>query len=315
MKRREFISRSAALGILAALPACTVSKPSADSDSAERPTASSDTSHAVVNPLTPPAHGPIPVAFVISDGTVMIDFAGPWQVFKDVMVSSRGRDMEDQMPFRLYTAAETMTPVGLSGGVKLQPEYTFANAPLPKIVVIPAQNGRSKAMLDWIRSTTKATDVTMSVCTGAFVLASTGLLSGKAATTHHNEYRDLAMKFPDIEVKRGVRFVEQGNLATSGGLSSGIDLALRVVERYFGRKVAADTAYNLEYQGQGWMDPNSNAVYLKAAISTEEHPLCPICSMEVDRSTSPKSIYKGKTYYFCSPDHKSTFDAAPEKWI
>jgi len=141
------------------------------------------------------------------------------------------------------------------------------------------------------------------------------LLSGKAATTHHSAYKEFAMQFPDIEVKRGARFVEAGNLATSGGLSSGVDLALHVVERYFGRKVAAATAYNMEYQGQGWMNAASNEIYAVAPVSTDEHPLCPVCSMEVDRTVARKSIYKGKTYYFCSSGHKATFDAAPEKWI
>ena len=94
--------------------------------------------------------------------------------------------------------------------------------------------------------------------------------------------------------------METGNLATSGGLTSGIDLALRVVERYFGRKVAADTAYMLEYQGTGWTDPASNAIYLQAAVSTDKHPLCPVCNMEVDPKTTLKSVYKGKTHLFCS---------------
>ena len=95
----------------------------------------------------------------------------------------------------------------------------------------------------------------MSVCAGAFVLASTGLLAGKPATTHHSSYKSLAIQFPDIRVQPGARFVEFGNIATAGGLTSGIDLALHVVERYFGRKVAEDTAYLLEYQGTGWTDP------------------------------------------------------------
>ena len=73
------------------------------------------------------------------------------------------------------------------------------------------------------------------------------------------------MQFPDIHLKRGARFVEDGNLATAGGLSSGIDLALRVVERYFGREVAQKTAYDMEYQGQGWMNPDSNQTYAAAA--------------------------------------------------
>ena len=170
-------------------------------------------------------------------------------------------------------------------------------------------------MLNWIRKVSKTTDVTMSVCTGAFVLASTGLLAGKPATTHHSAYKSLAVQYPDITVKRGARFVESGNIATAGGLTSGIDLALRVVERYFGRKAAEDTAYQLEYQGTGWTDPASNATYLQAATGSDEHPLCPVCGMEVDPKTAPKSVYKGKTYYFCSQDHKAQFDAAPEKWL
>jgi YHS domain-containing protein len=169
-------------------------------------------------------------------------------------------------------------------------------------------------MLNWITASSKQADLTMSVCTGAFILAKTGLLNGKTATTHHSAYRQFELAFPEVQVKRGARFVEAGNLASAGGLSSGIDLALRVVERSFGRKAAVDTAFNMEYQGQGWMSPDSNAVYAVAAISTNEHTLCPVCSMEVDRASAPQSTYKGKTYYFCSSDHKATFDAAPDKW-
>jgi YHS domain-containing protein len=123
------------------------------------------------------------------------------------------------------------------------------------------------------------------------------------------------MQFPKIDLKRGARFVENGNLATAGGLSSGIDLALRVVERYYGREVAAKTAYNMEYQGQGWMDANSNQAYAVAPVSTAEHPVCPVCGMDVDLKTSPKSVYKGATYYFCSDDDKKTFDTAPDKFV
>jgi YHS domain-containing protein len=123
------------------------------------------------------------------------------------------------------------------------------------------------------------------------------------------------MEFPDIRVERGLRFVDEGSVATSGGLSSGIDLALHVVERYFGREVAAETAYQMEYQGEGWMKPESNAVYAVERVSTDEHPICPVCGMEADPKTSPKSTYKGKAYYFCSPDHKQQFDASPGKWL
>ena len=260
-----------------------------------------------INSLKPAP--PIPVAFVISEGAVVIDFCGPWEVFRDVMLPSGDH------PFRLYTVSDKTAPITAGGGMKIVPDYTFANAPTPKVIVIPAQSEPSKAMLDWIRQSTKNTDVTMSVCTGAFVLARTGLLDGKSATTFHAAFNTFAMQFPKIELKRGARFVENGNLATAGGLSSGIDLALRVVERYYGRDVAQKTAYNMEYQGQGWMNPDSNQIYAAAPVSTAEHPLCPVCGMDVDVATAPKSVYKGTTYYFCSDDDKKTFDAAPDKFV
>jgi putative intracellular protease/amidase/YHS domain-containing protein len=260
--------------------------------------------------LKPPDKSQIPVAFLISDGAVVIDFCGPWEVFQDVTIPGSA-----EMPFRLYTVAETKKPIRTSGGMQIVPDYTIQNAPPPKVIVIPAQSEPSSAVLEWIRNSSKTTDVTMSVCTGAFVLAKTGLLNGKSATTYHGAFARFAMKFPDIQLKRGARFVENGNLATAGGLSSGIDLALRVVERYYGRDIARKTAYNMEYQGQGWMNPNSNQRYATSPVSTPERPLCAVCGMEVDSKIAPKSVVKDATYYFCSEDDKKTFDAAPEKFI
>jgi putative intracellular protease/amidase/YHS domain-containing protein len=260
--------------------------------------------------LKPPENGQIPVAFLVSDGAVVIDFCGPWEVFQDVMLPGR-----EEMPFRLYTVAETKKPIRTSGGMQIVPDYTIQNAPAPKVIVIPAQSKPNPAVLEWIRNCSKTTDVTMSVCTGAFVLAKTGLLNGKSATTYHGAFGRFAIEFPDIELKRGARFVENGNLATAGGLSSGIDLALRVVERYYGREVARKTAYNMEYQGEGWMNPDSNQTYATSLTSTAEHPLCTVCGMDVDPKNAPKSVFKGIPYYFCSENDKKTFDAAPEKFI
>jgi YHS domain-containing protein len=122
----------------------------------------------------------------------------------------------------------------------------------------------------------------------------------------------LLSSFRIFRLKRGARFVEDGNIASAGGLSSGIDLALRVVERYHGRNVAKNTAYTMEYQGQGWMNPDSNSIDAKVRTSTDEQP---VCDMDVDRSTALSSVYKGKKYYFCMPGHKEQFDAAPEKFV
>jgi putative intracellular protease/amidase/YHS domain-containing protein len=304
MKRRELLKRLTALGFMAANPSLAAVRLFAGGGTANAESGTEKNRQVDrPNPLIPSTKEAIPVAFVVSDGAVVIDFAGPWEVFQDV------HDAQGRGFFNLYTVAATTRPITASAGLKIVPDYTFQTAPAPKVIVIPAQNGESAAMLEWIRKSTKTTDVTMSICTGAYVLARTGLLSGRAATTHHGAYSDFAMQFPDIQLKRGARFVEDGNLASSGGLSSGIDLALRVVERYYGRERAEQTANMMEYQGEGWLDPNSNQAYAKARVSTDEHPVCPVCEMDGDPSI--KSVYKGKKYYFCSPDHKEMFDKAP----
>jgi putative intracellular protease/amidase/YHS domain-containing protein len=303
MKRRELLQRSAAFGLFAAMPFPATAKPSTEGTEANN-------SAAKPSPLKPPEQGSIPVAFLVSDGAVIIDFCGPWEVFQDVYIPGR-----DGNPFHLYTVAETTKPIVASGDMKIVPDHDFATAPAPKVIVIPAQSGRSQATLDWIRKSSKSADVTMSVCTGAFLLAQTGLLAGKAATTHHASYKTFAQQFQNVQLKRGARFVEDGNLATAGGLSSGIDLALRVVERYYGREVATETAFQMEYQGQGWLNSDSNEMYAKSRRSSSEHPLCPVCGMEVDPKASATSVYQANTYYFCSSDHKAKFDASPATFL
>jgi transcriptional regulator GlxA family with amidase domain len=200
--------------------------------------------------LIAPSKGRIPIAFAISEGVTVIDFCGPWEVFQDVTLPGSSQDSEG--PFELFTVSEKTEPLRGSAGLKIVPNYTFETAPSPKLVLVPAQSG-SAALHEWLRHTSPRTDLTMSVCTGAFQLAKAGLLSGKSATTHHEFIDRLAKEYPDIDVKRGLRFVEGERISTAGGLTSGIDLALRVVERYFGRSVAESTAFYMEYQSKGWV--------------------------------------------------------------
>jgi len=195
--------------------------------------------------LTPPSTGSIPVAVIISEGVNVVDLSGPWGVFESVNFPKASNP-----PFRLFTVSQKMEIVTSESGLKLLPDYTFANVPDAKVIVIPAQSG-SEAMRKWLRKVAQAADVTMSVCTGAFHLAKAGLLSGKSATTHHEFHDKLEKEFPEIEVKRGVRFVEGEQISTAGGLTSGTDLALRVVERYFGHETAERAAIYMEYQGKG----------------------------------------------------------------
>jgi transcriptional regulator GlxA family with amidase domain len=198
--------------------------------------------------LTPPADGSIKVAFVLTEGANVIDTFGPWEVFQDAMLHEGGNM---QHPFKLGTVGESREPVRMTGGVRVVPDFTFDDSPQPQVVVVPAQRG-SKRTHEWLRQVSKKNDVTMSVCTGAFQLARAGLLEGLPATTHHEYWDAFAREFPKIELKRGLRFVDNGRIATAGGLTSGVDLALHIVERYYGRDVARATAVYMEYTSEAW---------------------------------------------------------------
>jgi transcriptional regulator GlxA family with amidase domain len=248
MKRRDFMSQTAGFGALVAAGSLPVSLTGGFTSMDRASTLLTGRS----DQIKPPTRGKIPVAFAISKDVTVIDFAGPWEVFQDVHVKERGKEMDDQMPFHLFTVSDKTEVLRGSGGLKLVPDYTFETAPQPKIVVVPAQRG-SVALHTWLRKVYEATDVTMSVCTGAFQLGKAGLLAGQSATTHHDFLDRFAKTFPDVNVKRGLRFVEGEKISTAGGLSSGIDLALRVVERYFGREVALATATYMEYQSRAWI--------------------------------------------------------------
>lgn len=295
MKRTELLASGAALAALSVgFPLKSEASPAARTR---------------ISPLAAPATG-VPVAFLLSDGAVVIDFAGPWEVFQDVNVPGRS-----EPAFTPYTVAETTQPIAASGGMEVVPQYHFASAPSPKLVVVPAQSDPTPATTQWLKNVSQSADVVMSVCVGAFVLAKAGLLDGRQATTHHGSFASLAMHYPKITVRRGARFVDDGNIATAGGLSSGIDLALHMVARYYGEETATQTAYYMEYQSQSWRNADSNVAYSKPPRPRAGFADCAVCWMEVDPKTSPSSLYRGTRYYFCMPEHKQLFDASPQRFL
>ncbi len=211
-------------------------------------TGRSEASAQAGNGLQPlPRRPRVKVAFLLGDGANVIDTAGPWEVFQDVMLDGAGHNH----PFELYTVAATDRLLTMTGGLKVKPHFSVHNAPQPQVIVVPAQRSHDDA-LAWLRRASAGTDVTMSVCTGAFQLARAGLLKGVPATTHHQFFDAFAREFPDIELRRGLRFVDSGKIATAGGLTSGIDMALHVVARYYGIAAAERTARYMEYTSEAW---------------------------------------------------------------
>ncbi|HZX68058.1 MAG TPA: hypothetical protein VFE70_04190 [Candidatus Elarobacter sp.] len=193
-------------------------------------------------PLRPPARGPVRVGVVMGPNLVAIDMFGPWTAFGDGNIA--GNEMKDR--FELYGIAPTAEPLDVDG-LMVRPQYTFANAPQPHVLVVPAQKSLPETIA-YLKRTAPGADVTMSVCTGAFVAARAGLFDGLAATTHHGGYDAFAQMFPRVRLIRGVKYVETAAVSSAGGETSGIDLALRVVERYYGADVARGAAYNMEYR-------------------------------------------------------------------
>lgn len=294
MKRSELLSRTATLGLAA------VALPMMATATEGRPVP--------LVPLAPPSDG-VPVAFLLSNGVVMIDFAGPWEVFQDADSTGRAKPA-----FNLYTVAESAKPVMTSGGATILPQFTLANAPAPKVVVVPAQSDPTVAVKQWLRDTARQADLVMSVCTGALVLAQAGLLDGRQVTTHHSALTTLAMQYPKVTVVRGVRFVDDGRIATSAGLSAGIDLALHVVARYYGRQTARLTAYDMEYQSRSWLDANNDA-YRKPPVAAAGDAICAVCWMEVSKRSALVLSYRRTNYYFCMPAHEQLFESAPQRFV
>jgi transcriptional regulator GlxA family with amidase domain len=212
-----------------------------------------------IRAIKPPEKGSINVAFVVSKNTDLMDVAGPWEAFGGAMFDSHGKvwhggdDMI--MPFNTYTVSDTKNPVD-AGGLRIIPDYTFADAPKPQVIVIPAQGGRSEDQRRWLEANSPTADVTMSVCTGASVLAGYGMLDGLTATTHHMSLQKMQKDFPKVHFVSGTRYVEHDKISTAGGLTSGIDLALHVIERYYGREMAESVADYLEYHSDLWKNPN-----------------------------------------------------------
>jgi transcriptional regulator GlxA family with amidase domain len=197
-------------------------------------------------PLPLPASGRIRVAFLIGEHVNVIDLAGPWETFQDA-----GAGTNTSSPFELFTVAQSKRVVRATAGLRLMPHHTYASAPQPHVIVVPAHHA-TPATHRWLRRRAQKAQVVMSVCTGAFILAEAGLLDGHTATTHHNFFDQFESAFPKVHLIRGERFVEHDKIATAAGLTSGIDLALRLVERYQGRQAAEQTADYMEHESSRW---------------------------------------------------------------
>lgn len=200
------------------------------------------------------------VAIIVHEGVELLDFAGPGEVFETA--SWRGAEMGRPW-FNMYTVAPTAGSVLSQLFVTVEPEYTIDNCPPPDILVIPGgATGvllRDEHFMGWVRQVAPKTQIVFSVCTGAFVLADSGLLDGCEATTHWSAIDGLKKAAPNAVVHEDRRFIDNGRVITTAGVSAGIDGALHVVARLLGRYTAQRTAHYMEYRWEP--DPHAAADY------------------------------------------------------
>jgi transcriptional regulator GlxA family with amidase domain len=187
------------------------------------------------------------VAILIFDEVEVLDFCGPFEVF-GVTGYKDGTE-----PFNVYTVAEGPGPVIARNGLSINPAYTIADCPRPDILVVPGGLGTRKEMdnpvlCEWIEDCAKEAELTLSVCTGALMLARAGLLEGLSATTHHDGMELLKELAPDATVEEEERFVDNGGIVLSAGISAGIDTSLHVVAKLLGTEQALETARYMEYE-------------------------------------------------------------------
>jgi transcriptional regulator GlxA family with amidase domain len=195
--------------------------------------------------LALPTSGTVKVAFVVSDRATLIDIAGPMQVFDQVQ--SPGTT-----GFQTFTVSETRKPIK-AGTMTIVPDYTFADAPEADIVVVGAQSGDAPPYQDYLGRMTARRRLMLSVCTGASKFAQAGILDGLQATTHHDFIESMQKRFPKVHFLRDQAWVHSApTIYTAGGETSGIELALHIIELYFDHDVAVKTAHYMEYRGPAW---------------------------------------------------------------
>lgn len=187
------------------------------------------------------------VAILIFDDVEVLDFCGPLEVF-----GVAGQRNEGERVFHVYTVAEKAEPVNARNGLSVNANYTIENCPRPDLLLVPGGLGTRKqihneTLVNWIKEQAGRVELLLSVCTGALLLAKAGLLDGLSATTHFRAFDELKALAPNTTLCPDERYVDNGKIVLSAGVSAGIDMSLYVVARLHGEKLADETARHIQY--------------------------------------------------------------------
>lgn len=186
------------------------------------------------------------IGIVLFDDVEELDAVGPWEVL------SYWTRNHPEDGYQVCCLSRTGDPVRCAKGLVVQAHHSYADAPPLEVLVYPGGRGtrpqlRDEAQLEWVRRRREEVPLMASVCTGSLVYAAAGLLSGRPATSHWASLDHLRELDPTIDLRPEERFVDDGDLITSAGVSAGIDMALHLVARLAGGDRAREVRRGIQY--------------------------------------------------------------------
>jgi transcriptional regulator GlxA family with amidase domain len=188
------------------------------------------------------------IGIVLFDGAEELDWAGPWEVLSYWSKSHPEDDVE------VFTVArDNSAPIECAKGLRVLADYSWDSVPEIDVLVYPGGRGTRAQVGDdevraWVRSVHERARLTTSVCTGALILADAGLLEGRPATTHWDDFDELLAIDGSIEARREARFVDEGDIITAAGVSAGIDMALYLIVRLHSEDRAREIKRGIHYE-------------------------------------------------------------------
>jgi transcriptional regulator GlxA family with amidase domain len=186
------------------------------------------------------------VGIYIYNHAEVLDFSGPFEVF-----STASRICKDDNPFNTFLVSEKGKSVNARGGYNINSAYGFDNAPNIDMLIIAggiySDEIKKKTVIHWIKQKSTRATAIASVCTGVFLLAEAGVVTNHAVTTHWEDIQDLKANYPNLRVKKSRRWVADGNIISSAGISAGIDMSLHLVTILYSKMLAEKTAKQMEY--------------------------------------------------------------------
>ena len=186
------------------------------------------------------------IGIYIYDNAEVLDFSGPFEVF-----STASRLCKGDIPLNVFLVSETGNMVSARAGYSVLPSYGFHNHPDIDVLIVSggvhSDEMKKPQIIEWISKQSRKTALTASVCTGVFMLAQAGIVNEHKVTTHWEDVAELRKMFPQLTVVEHVRWVDEGSIITSGGISAGIDMSLYLVSKLHSNDLAEKTARQMDF--------------------------------------------------------------------